>query len=66
VQKLLIHTTKEPAIKLEEKLRHYYDIQLDILNGHDDKNKDNIDVCEIKVKVKRDWSHYADLHPMKI
>jgi hypothetical protein len=55
MKKLLIHATKELAIKLEEKLRHRYDVQLDILDEHDDKNKSNVNVCEIKVKIKKDW-----------
>ena len=55
MQKLLICATKELAIKLEEKLRHHYDVQSDILEGHDDNNKSNAIVCEIKVKVKREW-----------
>ena len=48
MQKLLIRATKELATKLEEKLRHHYDGQLHILD-------DNTDVCEIKVKVRREW-----------
>lgn len=55
MKKLLIHATKELAIKLEEKLRHRYDIQLDILDDHDDKNKSNVNVCKIKVKIRKDW-----------
>lgn len=55
MKKLLIHATKELAIKLEEKLRHRYDVQLDILDDHDDKNKSNVNVCEIKVKIRKDW-----------
>lgn len=55
MKKLLIHATKELAIKLEEKLRHRYDVQLDILDEHDDKNKSNVNVCEIKVKIKKNW-----------
>ena len=55
MKKLLIHATKELAIKLEEKLRHHYDGQLNILDDHDDKNKSNADVCEIKVKIIKDW-----------
>ena len=55
MKKLLIHATKELAIKLEEKLRHRYDVQLDILDEHDDKNKSNVNVCEIKVKIRKDW-----------
>ena len=51
----ILHATKELAIKLEEKLRHRYDVQLDILDDHDDKNKSNVNVCEIKVKIKKDW-----------
>lgn len=35
--------------KLEEKLRHGYDVQLDFLDNN------NAIVCEIKAKVKRDW-----------
>jgi len=31
MQKLLICATKELATKLEEKLRHHYDVQSDIL-----------------------------------
>jgi hypothetical protein len=26
-----------------------------VLDSHDDKNKDSINVCEIKVKVRREW-----------
>jgi hypothetical protein len=55
MQKLLIRATKELAIKLEDKLRHHYDVQLDILDCNDDKNKDNADVCEIKAKIRKDW-----------
>ena len=55
MKKLLIRATKDLATKLEEKLRHHYDVQLDILDGYDDKNKDTINVCEIKVKVRREW-----------
>ena len=55
MKKLLIHATKELAIKLEEKLRQRYDVQLDILDEHDDKNKSNVNVCEIKVKIRKDW-----------
>lgn len=55
MKKLLIHATKELGIKLEEKLRHRYDVQLDILDDHDDKNKSNVNVCEIKVKIRKDW-----------
>ena len=54
MQKLLIRATIELAIKLEEKLRHHYDVQLDILNDFDNK-KSNAIVCEIKVRVRRDW-----------
>ena len=55
MKKLLICATKELAIKLEEKLRHHYDVQLNILDDHDDKNKSNADVCKIKVKIRKDW-----------
>jgi hypothetical protein len=55
MQKLLICATKDLASKLEEKLRHHYDVKLDILDNHDDKNGDNINVCEIKAKIRRDW-----------
>lgn len=55
MKKLLIHATKELATKLEEKLRHRYNVQLDILDDHDDKNKSNVNVCEIKVKIRKDW-----------
>ena len=55
MQRLLICATKELATKLEENLRHHYDVQLDILDHHDDNNKGNTIVCEIRVKVKRDW-----------
>ena len=51
----MIRATKNLAIKLKEKLRHHYDFQLDILDGHDDKNRDNTNVCEIKAKIRRDW-----------
>jgi hypothetical protein len=51
MQKLLICVTKELAFKLEEKLRHHYDVQLDILDDHDDKNKDDTDVCKIKATL---------------
>ena len=55
MKKLLIHATKELATKLEEKLIHRYNVQLDILDDHDDKNKSNVNVCEIKVKIRKDW-----------
>jgi hypothetical protein len=55
MQKLLIRATKELAITLEEKLRHHYYVQLEILDGHEDKNKVNTDVCEIRAKIRRDW-----------
>ena len=57
MKKLLIRATKELAIKLEEKLRHHYDVQLDTLDDHDDKNKSNANVCEIKVKIRKDLGH---------
>jgi hypothetical protein len=62
----LIRATKDLAIKLEERLRHNYDVQSSILDGHDDKNEVNIDVCEIKANVRRDWIALEDLHPMRI
>jgi hypothetical protein len=55
MQKLLICATKDLATKLEEKLRHHYDVKLDILDSHNDKNGDSINVCEIKAKIRRDW-----------
>jgi hypothetical protein len=65
MQKLLIRATKELATKLEEKLRHHYDVQLDILDSYDDdnNNKSNVIVCEIKVKVKRDWITICSFAP---
>ena len=66
MQKLLICATKDLASKLEEKLRHHYDVKLDILDNHDDKNGDNINVCEIKAKIRRTGSPYTDLHTMRI
>ena len=41
MQKLLIRATKELATKLEEELRHYYDVQLDTLGDHNDNNDDD-------------------------
>jgi hypothetical protein len=55
MQKLLIRATIELAIKLEEKLRNHYDVELDILDDHDNRNKSHAIVCEIIVKVRRDW-----------
>jgi demethoxyubiquinone hydroxylase (CLK1/Coq7/Cat5 family) len=55
MQKLLIRATKEIATKLEEKLRHHYDVQLDTLGDQDNNNNTNAIVCEIKAKVKRNW-----------
>ena len=57
MQKLLIQATKELATKLEEKLRHHYNVQLDTLGDHDNKENNNTNaiVCEIKAKVKRNW-----------
>jgi hypothetical protein len=55
MQKLLIRATKEIATKLEEKLRHHYDVQLYTLGDHDNNNNTNAIVCEIKAKVKRNW-----------
>ncbi|MGA7543784.1 MAG: hypothetical protein WBW34_12050 [Nitrososphaeraceae archaeon] len=50
MQKLLIRATHEVAYKLEEKLRHRYDIQVYVL----DDNIANV-VCEILAKVRRKW-----------
>jgi hypothetical protein len=66
MQKLLIRATKELAITLEEKLRHHYDVQLEILDGHEDKNKVNTDVCEIRAKIRRDWITLCRFTPMRI
>jgi hypothetical protein len=55
MQKLLNCATKDLATKLEEKLRHHYDVKLDILDRHNDKNGDSFNVCEIKAKIRRDW-----------
>ena len=55
MQKLLIRATKELATKLEEKLRHHYDVRLDTMGDHDEYNNTNAIVCEIKAKVKRNW-----------
>ena len=43
------------ATKLKESLRYHYNVQMDIFDSYDDKNKDTINVCEIKVKVRREW-----------
>jgi hypothetical protein len=40
------------ATKLKESLRYHYNVQMDIFDSHDDKNKDTINVCKIKVKVR--------------
>lgn len=50
LQKLLIRAPQEVAYKLEEKLRHRYDIQICVLD-------DNIanEVCEILAKVRKRW-----------
>jgi hypothetical protein len=50
LQKLLIRAPQEVAYKLEEKLRHRYDIQISALD-------DNIGdvVCEILAKVRKKW-----------
>lgn len=50
--KLMIRATKELETRLEEKLRHRYDVQLEALDA--DNNGNGI-VCEIKAKIKRDW-----------
>ena len=50
MQKLLIRATQEVASKLEEKLRHRYDIQVYVL----DDNIANV-VCEILAKVRWKW-----------
>jgi hypothetical protein len=50
LQKLLIRATHEVAYKLEEKLRHHYDIQVCVL----DDNIANV-VCEILAKVRSKW-----------
>jgi hypothetical protein len=55
MQKLLIRATKELATKLEEKLRHHYDVRLDTMGDRDEYNNTNAIVCEIKAKVKRNW-----------
>lgn len=50
LQKLLIRAPQEVAYKLEEKLRHCYDIQICVLD-------DNIanEVCEILANVRKRW-----------
>lgn len=50
LQKLLIRAPQEVAYKLEEKLRHRYDIQICVLD-------DNIanEVCEILANVRKRW-----------
>ena len=50
MRKLLIRATQELAAKLEEKLRHDFDVKVDIL----DYNTVNI-VCEILAEVRRKW-----------
>jgi hypothetical protein len=50
MRKLLICATQEIAAKLEEILRHNFDVKLDIL-GY---NAVNV-VCEILAEVQRKW-----------
>lgn len=62
----MICATKDLATKLEEKLRHHYDVKLDILDSHNDKNGDNIMSAKLKLRQEGTGSPYADLHTMRI
>ena len=50
LQKLLIRAPQEVANRLEEKLRHHYDVMIYTL----DDNIANV-VCEILAKVRKKW-----------
>jgi hypothetical protein len=62
--KLMIRATKELGTRLEEKLRHRYDVQLEALDA--DNNGNGI-VCEIKAKIKKETGlQSAGLHLTRI
>ena len=50
MQKLLIRAPQEMAYKLEEKLRHHYNVKIYALED----NIANV-VCEILAKVRENW-----------
>ena len=50
VRKLLIRATHELASRLEEKLRHNYDVRVHVLD-----DRTIIVVCEISAEVRRKW-----------
>jgi hypothetical protein len=52
MQKILICAPEQIATKLEEKLRHNFDVETEFLSNNDTNNSS---VCEIKARVKRDW-----------
>ena len=46
MRRILICAPDSTARKLEDKLRHKFNVQIEIITS---------DVCEIKGKIKRDW-----------
>jgi hypothetical protein len=46
VRRILICAPDSIAKRLEDKLRHKFDVEIKIVSG---------DVCEIKGKIKREW-----------
>jgi hypothetical protein len=48
MQKILIFAPELIARKLEEKLRHKYDVEIKLLYDDDI-------ICEIKAKIRRNW-----------
>lgn len=54
MQKILICAPEQIASVLEEKLRHNFDIEIELLHNYDVDDHHPI-VCEIRAKVKKDW-----------
>jgi hypothetical protein len=52
MQKILICAPGQIASKLEEKLRHNFDVETELLPNNATNNST---ICEIKAKVKKDW-----------
>jgi hypothetical protein len=52
MQRILIYAPEQIASKLEDKLRHNFDVETELLPNN---GINNPAVCEIKAKVKRDW-----------
>ena len=48
MRRILIYATQEIATKLEEKLRHYYDVEVELLPNAETS-------CKIDARIKGSW-----------